>query len=427
MCTKQVALELQNAWEAFENKDDIFVIGAAINKENEEVLKEFRDLHNISYPLSSMNQLGGAYDDFKSKIAVISRDMVLTHKIDAPVVTKPEFLELFEEAINIMYGAPFLKSPIRNYLMGANQEEVSFDLNELFSLNEGDEISYEIEDNGNPNIVSCELNGSIITLSKGAEAGASEIYFTATMNGYDVTNSFEVINANDYLSFDFEGDFGLWQFDGDSDFEISPDGYTGKYCARSGEIVDSESSVMYLECDLDEAGSLIAYLDISSEEGSDKLELIIDDQIKGNWSGERRWFKFSYELEAGHHSIKWRYSKDDIGSVGEDRALIDAMIIPAKDLAISEEIFVEDLELFQNYPNPFNPKTTIKFYNSSLGKVKLSVYNIKGEEVATLVNGKMEKGFKSVDFEASHLNSGIYYYRMETADKTLTKKMVLVK
>ncbi len=91
------------------------------------------------------------------------------------------------------------------------------------------------------------------------------------------------------------------------------------------------------------------------------------------------------------------------------------------------EITAGTMELLQNYPNPFNPKTTIKFYNSSLGEVKLSVYNLKGEEVARLVNGKMEQGFNSVEFDATHLNSGVYFYKLETKEKNLTKKMILVK
>ncbi len=95
-------------------------------------------------------------------------------------------------------------------------------------------------------------------------------------------------------------------------------------------------------------------------------------------------------------------------------------------LGIAENM-PKETTLYQNYPNPFNPRTKIKFYNSSLGKVKLRVYNIKGEEVATLVNGKMEQGFKTIRFNAMHLNSGVYYYRLETADKTLVKKMILIK
>jgi len=94
---------------------------------------------------------------------------------------------------------------------------------------------------------------------------------------------------------------------------------------------------------------------------------------------------------------------------------------------IEDEFVSSTTELCQNYPNPFNPTTSISFYNRIAGDVKLSVYNTKGEIVATLIDGKMNEGFRKVDFNASKLNSGVYYYTLRTPEKTLTKKMVLVK
>ncbi len=94
---------------------------------------------------------------------------------------------------------------------------------------------------------------------------------------------------------------------------------------------------------------------------------------------------------------------------------------------VNEELLPGKAELYQNYPNPFNPETTIKFYNNMSGNVKLTVYNTKGEVVANLINGRMGAGIQSVKFDASNLNSGIYYYRLEAPTRTLTKKMVLVK
>jgi len=84
--------------------------------------------------------------------------------------------------------------------------------------------------------------------------------------------------------------------------------------------------------------------------------------------------------------------------------------------------------LEQNYPNPFNPVTTIKFFNKLSGSVKLSIYNVKGELVNSLINDKnANTGFRTVKFDASGLNSGVYYYKLETPEKTISKKMILVK
>ena len=84
-------------------------------------------------------------------------------------------------------------------------------------------------------------------------------------------------------------------------------------------------------------------------------------------------------------------------------------------------------ELAQNYPNPFNPSTTIQFAIPKAGMVSLKVYNILGEEVATLINRKMNAGFQKINFDASHLSSGLYLYRISADDFVDVKKMLLVK
>lgn len=83
--------------------------------------------------------------------------------------------------------------------------------------------------------------------------------------------------------------------------------------------------------------------------------------------------------------------------------------------------------LYNNYPNPFNPKTIIKFDISKNAFVKLSVFNMLGEKVATLVNQNLTAGGYSVDFDGATLSSGLYFYRLETPDFTETKRMVLTK
>ncbi len=84
-------------------------------------------------------------------------------------------------------------------------------------------------------------------------------------------------------------------------------------------------------------------------------------------------------------------------------------------------------ELAQNYPNPFNPTTSISFSIPQSGNVKLTVYNLLGQEVRTLINRNMEAGNYSVDFNAEGLFSGIYIYRLEANGMTLTKKMTYLK
>ena len=84
-------------------------------------------------------------------------------------------------------------------------------------------------------------------------------------------------------------------------------------------------------------------------------------------------------------------------------------------------------DLAQNYPNPFNPSTEIRYDILNTGFVSMKVYDQAGKEVYTLVNGMKNAGTYSVKFDASSLSSGVYYYTLETAGNTFTKKMILVK
>ena len=85
-----------------------------------------------------------------------------------------------------------------------------------------------------------------------------------------------------------------------------------------------------------------------------------------------------------------------------------------------------------NYPNPFNPETTIKYNIAKSGNVKLSIYNVKGQLVRTLVSEKQEPGYRSVVWNGKNnhgnqVSSGVYFYHLKTADKVITKKMLLMK
>lgn len=93
---------------------------------------------------------------------------------------------------------------------------------------------------------------------------------------------------------------------------------------------------------------------------------------------------------------------------------------------ISNEV-PNQFSLSQNYPNPFNPVTKIKFQIPKSCNTKISVFDILGKEVVTLVNQEINAGVYEIDFDGSTLTSGIYYYNLTAEDYTITKKMVLVK
>lgn len=83
--------------------------------------------------------------------------------------------------------------------------------------------------------------------------------------------------------------------------------------------------------------------------------------------------------------------------------------------------------LYQNYPNPFNPNTDIRFTLQAKSDVKLSVFNSKGELVITLFEGRKDKGLHTIGFDASGLNSGLYFYKLTSEGTTEIRKMLLLK
>ena len=86
-----------------------------------------------------------------------------------------------------------------------------------------------------------------------------------------------------------------------------------------------------------------------------------------------------------------------------------------------------EYKLDQNYPNPFNPSTQIHFGMKKSGDVKIEIYNILGQKVQTLWDGREEAGYHIIKFNAGDLASGLYFYKMETGKYTSIKMMIIMK
>ena len=97
------------------------------------------------------------------------------------------------------------------------------------------------------------------------------------------------------------------------------------------------------------------------------------------------------------------------------------------DVNEKEISILTDFKLEQNYPNPFNPATEITYTIPQPAHVTLKIYNIKGEEVATLVDSKRQEGEYTVRWDASGFSSGVYLYRLEAGPYTETRRMVLLR
>jgi len=93
---------------------------------------------------------------------------------------------------------------------------------------------------------------------------------------------------------------------------------------------------------------------------------------------------------------------------------------------ISNEVPIE-FNLKQNYPNPFNPSTKIRWQSPASSHQTLKIYDVLGNVIATLVNDYKDAGVYEIDFNASSLSSGIYFYKLQSGPFVETRKMVLLR
>lgn len=161
-----------------------------------------------------------------------------------------------------------------------------------------------------------------------------------------------------------------------------------------------------------------------------------ENQNRG-WDVEKAigkdWTKIGFVEGAGTTTEPLTYSfTDGITSAGKVEyrlKQIDFDGTYSYSSAVSVEIDAtpEEFSLQQNYPNPFNPETTIKFELPYTSFVNLSIYNLIGEKVATLVNEQLEQGVHFINFKGNNLASGLYVYRLSAGEVSFTKTMMLLK
>lgn len=328
-----------------------------------------------------------------------------------------------------------VSNPISNQMMMFSQT-LDIDVSDVFICGSG---SYEVtlEDGyiSNPDVASVSLSGTTLSINTNSVNAVAEITVTGTAYDNTVrTNTFSIIvndpNAASY-SDDFEtGSFSSdWSFSGYGDpWTIDSDSKDG-YFAKSGATNNYLQSAIYLVEDFTETSSITFKYKTSTQAG-DVLKLKIDGTTIASYDGTNDWTEVTYLVgDAGSHEIKWEYAKDNAGASGEDCVWIDDVHfagLPGVGIDGST-ISAISFDLAQNYPNPFNPTTSISYSLTNDSKVNLVVYNSNGDLVSTLVNGSIEQGLHSATFDASKLNSGIYYYSLTVNDIMKTKKMVLVK
>jgi HAMP domain-containing protein len=127
---------------------------------------------------------------------------------------------------------------------------------------------------------------------------------------------------------------------------------------------------------------------------------------------------------------KWWHNSNnswaDAGLWGTAMISAEPAIPPITSVKGNQSV-VNNYRLEQNFPNPFNPATQISFTLAKSEKVKLTVYNLLGKEVAVLVNGMRSAGSQTVTFNANNLASGVYFYKLQAGSTVIAKKMMLLK
>lgn len=125
------------------------------------------------------------------------------------------------------------------------------------------------------------------------------------------------------------------------------------------------------------------------------------------------------------------FEKSGTNSASDFVAWMPAGVDPLDQLFESTEVVesavISEFTMLGNHPNPFNPTTTFTFALPEASQVILKVYNLRGQLVSTLVDGMRDAGTHEVTFDASHLASGVYLYRMAAGGETINGKMILVK
>ncbi len=148
-------------------------------------------------------------------------------------------------------------------------------------------------------------------------------------------------------------------------------------------------------------------------------------------------FKFSNDFSIGPEVISTGHGgpsglgfnmRDNIlGITNYNFNSIDLIELNPNNIYYNQATFPSNYILSQNYPNPFNPYTKIKFQIPELSFVTLKIYDILGNEIATLVSEEKAAGSYEIDFIGRELTSGIYFYRIQASNFVETKKMVLLK
>ena len=289
--------------------------------------------------------------------------------VEIPNNTKVRFFltctsgdDVWESRFELTFGAPeFTMTNISNTeLTPGGNGTLSFDITnvggadaencvfEIYSSSDDlalESNTYEISGIAINETITLPVN---LTVGSNVETGATyEISYLMTCGHYSMWGNYVITVGNIMEGFE-TGDFSMynWQNGGSTGWTIvSGEANTGTYCAKSGNIGDSQQTDLILTTDILADGEVSFYRKVSSENNWDKLYFYIDNQEKGNWSGDVAWSQLSYPVTIGTHTFKWSYQKDGSVSNGSDCAWVDDIQFPPTSVTLALDP-ITDFEIF---------------------------------------------------------------------------------
>ena len=213
------------------------------------------------------------------------------------------------------------------------------------------------------------------------------------------------------------------------DIEASGDGGYDVYWITAGEWIEYTIFV-------ENAGEFDISPYVASVPGFGNFTMLIDNEdVSGkravnNTGGWQNWTPLPVEdvyLEEGEHILRMEFDSD----TDQDGWLFSLNYFEiTENMSVSNEVISgipTTIELNQNYPNPFNPSTVISYSLPAASDVKIEVFNLLGQRVASLVDELKQPGRHTVTFQAGNLSTGVYIYRLQADGFIETRKMLLVK
>jgi len=232
------------------------------------------------------------------------------------------------------------------------------------------------------------------------------------------TTGFNNFLITDRISFEQNQFSHNWNFEGTADWFVTDfDSQDGSFSMRAGEIPHSSSTSISISFDNEVPGTVSFYKKVSSEMGYDYLRFYIDNINNGEWSGTTSWSQQIFSVTAGSHTLKWEYIKDSNATGGSDTAWIDNITFPGDSSIGTNEILVENVNV---YPNPANDSVFINFGINHNEKVAITIFSMTGKLVSSIENHKSNEAINT-----SGLNNGIYIIRAASNNQIKIGKLII--